>query len=98
MPIADRSEYVSIFEALEEIRGLTSKDGRQSSLARRRKYPKTKTPRISHHQNKAARNQYSQTGTLGKAEGDIHRKKIICCKLDWRAEDEYDLKGLHAVP
>ncbi len=38
------------------------------------------------------REQYSQTETLGKAEGDVARKKIIGSKLKWQAEDEYHSK------
>jgi hypothetical protein len=38
--------------------------------------------------------QYSQTGTLGKAEGDIRRKKIIGSKLNSWGEDEYHLNLL----
>src|ERR1700722_817115 len=53
----------SILEAVDEIRGLTSKNGHESSLAARRECPKPK-PLISRRKANTATLQYSQTATL----------------------------------
>src|SRR5579863_8305907 len=99
MPAAHRPGSASILNAVDEMPGLTSKDGRQSPLAARQEYPKSRAPqRISHHQAETAREQYSQTGTLGKEEGDVHRKKIICSRLDSWAKGEYHLKPMLQGP
>ena len=81
MHAAHQRGSASILKAVNEIKGLASKDGRQSSLAVRRNILNP-TPRISHHKAETATEQYSQTRTLGKAEGELARKKIMCSGLD----------------
>ena len=94
MPLAHRRGSASISNAVDEIRGLTPKDSRQSSLAARREYPKTGSPGYPRQRAETATEQYSQTGSLGKAEAEDHQKKIDCSQLDPEVESENRLNPL----
>jgi hypothetical protein len=72
-----------------EIRGLASQDGRQSSPAGEEIILKKPAAGYLIPEPKTMKEQYSQTGTLGKAEGDVPAKKIIGSKLNSCAKDEY---------
>src|SRR5579864_477887 len=98
MPVAHRPRRASILESVDELQGLASKEGRQSPSAARREHPKSRIPLDIPSPSRTTIEQYSQTATEGKAEGDIQRKKIICPQLDSRAEDEYHLKLLFPRP
>ena len=76
MPIAHQHGSASILESVDEMKR-ADVQGRPPIFPRaRREYPKP-APDIRHRADTTTK-QYSQTGTLGKAEGDIHRKNITC--------------------
>jgi len=72
MPVPHQHPTVFLLEAVDEIRGLTSEDDRQSSLAAGRESPR---PLKSYRRAEIVTKQYSQTATLGKGEGDVAEKK-----------------------
>src|SRR5579864_2130111 len=98
MPVAHRPRRASILESVDELQGLASKDGRQSPSAARREHPKSRIPPDIPSPSRTTIEQYSQTATEGKAEGDIQRKIFTCSELDSWAEDEYHLNPMLSGP